>query len=291
MQRACFECGSLDHFARNCPLKRHVQEVGMDNGEPEILVIGAVLKEGAETEDSDDKQTDEFIEVLPKKRKQKKYKKITLKEAKEYGIEFKTNLEASRERDRITMTKQEILKSEVCAVDNLEWQEESFRCVVGGEPVDREACKIGATDGTYVSLGIGEVTVDSAADESCWPEDVGGAFELKPSKHNIKLVAANGTVMRHAGEKEITFRNPGENGVMAMTFQVTEVRKALAAVHRLTEKGNIVQFGPEEHHCFIKNIVTGKKIQMFKKGRSYVLRVEFVKWIPNSQPPFQGQAR
>ena len=38
-----------------------------------------------------------------------------------------------------------------------------------------------------------------------------------------------------------------------MTFQVTEVKKPLAAVWRLVEKGNLVQFGPSEAQCFIQD--------------------------------------
>jgi hypothetical protein len=105
------------------------------------------------------------------------------------------------------------------------------------------------------------------------------------------LVAANGSEMKHLGEKEVTFRDPQANAVMAMTFQVTEVRKVFAAVWRLAEKGNIVQFGPEDHHNFIKNIATGKKIPLHKKGKSYVMKVEFVKWVPNKAAPFHGQAK
>ena len=76
-----------------------------------------------------------------------------------------------------------------------------------------------------------------------------------------------------------------------MTLQVTEVRKPLAAVWRLAEKGNIVQFGPEEHHNYILNLKTKQKIMMHRKGGSYVLKVEFVKWVPDCSQVFQGQAK
>ncbi len=32
----------------------------------------------------------------------------------------------------------------------------------------------------WADLGAGDITVDSAADVSCWPKDQGGAFETKP---------------------------------------------------------------------------------------------------------------
>ncbi len=37
----------------------------------------------------------------------------------------------------------------------------------------------------WADLGIGEITVDSVADESCWPKDFGGAFATRPSKKNV----------------------------------------------------------------------------------------------------------
>ena len=73
--------------------------------------------------------------------------------------------------------------------------------------------------------------------------------------------------------------------------QVTEVRKPLAAVWRLAEKGNVVQFGPTEDQYFVLNIATGKRIQLYKRGGSYIMKVEFMKWIPTgNNSVFQGRA-
>jgi len=38
---------------------------------------------------------------------------------------------------------------------------------------------------------------------------------------------------------------------MGLNFQVTDVRKPLLAVKRITEKGNVVQFGPAESDNYI----------------------------------------
>ena len=62
-----------------------------------------------------------------------------------------------------------------------------------------------------------------------------------------------------------------------MTFQASDVQKPLAAVWRIAEKGNIVRFGPREEDNFIENVATGRKIQMIKKGGSYVIKADFVK--------------
>ena len=53
---------------------------------------------------------------------------------------------------------------------------------------------------------------------------------------------------------------------MGLNFQVTDVRKPLLAVKRITEKGNVVQFGPAESDDNIKNKLSGKKILIRKKG-------------------------
>ena len=136
------------------------------------------------------------------------------------------------------------------------------------------------------SLGFGEIAVDSSAGESCWPMDEGGAFEVRSSKRNILLKAANGQAMQHVGEKDVTFKDKESGEVLGMTFQVTEVRKPLAAVWRLVEKGNLVQFGPSDAQCFIQNIQSGRRIQLHRRGGSYILRVEYVKWVPG----FPGHA-
>jgi hypothetical protein len=68
----------------------------------------------------------------------------------------------------------------------------------------------------------------------------------------------------------------GEETIVGMTFQSTGVKKSLAAVWRVCEKGNVIQFGDEAEDCFIKNKKSGRKIFMRKKKCSYVLDVEFV---------------
>ena len=85
--------------------------------------------------------------------------------------------------------------------------------------------------------------------------------------------------MQHAGEKDVTFKDKESGEVLGMTFQVT-VRKPLAAVWRLVEKGNLVQFGPSDAQCFIQNIQSGRRIQLHGRGGSYLLRVGYVKWVP-----------
>ena len=62
---------------------------------------------------------------------------------------------------------------------------------------------------------------------------------------------------------------------MGMEFQVSDVRKPLAAVWRIAEKGNVVQFGPRDGDNYIQNINSGEKIWLKRKGGSYVMEVGF----------------
>jgi hypothetical protein len=146
----------------------------------------------------------------------------------------------------------------------------------------------------WASLGVSDIVVDSAADESCWPKDQGGAFETKPSTKNIVLRTANGGEMGHYGEKEITFRSGESEEVLGLRFQVTDVRKPLLAVRRLVERGNVVSFGPEPRDNYIQSVETGRKIPMERRGGSFVIKAHFVKEISSvtgAESGFTRQAR
>ena len=138
--------------------------------------------------------------------------------------------------------------------------------------------------------GTSEVTIDSAAEESVCPRLWGDMFELDEvlPGNEMKLRNANGGKIAHHGQRDIMFEVEGEESMlMGMGFQASDVRKPLAAVHRIVEKGNKVQFGPGDEDNFIMNVKTGKKIMLRKKGRSYVMDVEFAKQARAT--PFQRQ--
>ena len=74
---------------------------------------------------------------------------------------------------------------------------------------------------------------------------------------------------------EVTAKNKtAEEKLMGMGFEVCDVKKALPAVWKICEKGNLVQFGFLENESFIMNKKTEKKVFMKRKGGSYVLEVE-----------------
>ena len=93
--------------------------------------------------------------------------------------------------------------------------------------------------------------------------------------------------MGHYGEKTATFRAGGAEDVLSLGFQVSGVQKPLAAVWRIAEKGNVVQFGPRDEDNFIRNVESGRKINMVRKAGSYVIEAGYVV----QEPGFTRQAR
>ena len=58
----------------------------------------------------------------------------------------------------------------------------------------------------WASLGVGDIIVASAADESCWPVGQGDAFPTKESGRKMLLRTGNGGDMQHCGEEEVIFQ-------------------------------------------------------------------------------------
>lgn len=165
--------------------------------------------------------------------------------------------------------------------------------MVGIECEDADVQINQVTKKGWESSGKSEVTVDSAADESVCQKGWGDMFELKEVQEGkeMKLMSANGGKIAHYGRRDVTFEVEGENDtkLMGMGFQVSDVKKPLASVYRIVEKGNRVQFGPSVADNFIQNVQTGEKVFMRRKGRSYVLDVEFAKKVNAVSQPFQRQ--
>ena len=150
-------------------------------------------------------------------------------------------------------------------------------------------------DNKWVDIGPGEITMDSAAEESVCPEEWAMGFATTPpiAGQEMNFRNASGGKMKHLGSRDVIFKaenEKGSNRKMGMKFQVSEVRKPLAAVARVTEMGNKVQFGPKPEDNFVQNVETGEKIPMRQKGRSYVIDVNFIMKQQNLQQVFHGRA-
>ena len=90
------------------------------------------------------------------------------------------------------------------------------------------------------------MVIDSAADESVCPKGWCKEFRTKaiPEDKKIKLRSANGGNIEHFGEKVVSFKTGDQDDAKGMRFQVCDVQRPLAAVWRIVEQGNVVQFGP-----------------------------------------------
>ena len=135
---------------------------------------------------------------------------------------------------------------------------------------------VGKDEG-WLNFGKGDIVVDSAADESCWPAGQGDAFPTKESARKMLLRTADGGEMTHYGQKEISFMYEGGKDVMGLVFQVTDVKKLLLAVRRLVEKGNRVVLSAGDGESYIQNVSSKIKIPIVKKGGSFVIEANFVK--------------
>jgi hypothetical protein len=128
-------------------------------------------------------------------------------------------------------------------------------------------------------LGKMEITVDSAAEESVCPKEWCKEYGTKEPSKWLKFINASGGVMNHYGERAAKFKVEGQGNtesIMALTFQVSDVQKPLAAVRRIVERGNTVQFGPRDEDNFIMNGKSGAKIFMVRRGGSYVVPADML---------------
>ena len=130
----------------------------------------------------------------------------------------------------------------------------------------------------WASLGVGDIIVDSAADESCWPVGQGDAFPMKESRRKMLLKTANGGDMQHYGD---TFKCIGceSTDAIGLKFQVTDVRNPLLAVRRLVEKGNKVVLAGDDEESYVMSKASKVKIPVKMKGGAFVIETHFVKRV------------
>ena len=140
----------------------------------------------------------------------------------------------------------------------------------------------------WASLGVGDIILDSAVDESCWPVGQGDAFPTKvKARRKMLLRTANGGDMQHSRRERgnLSSTDGGESkDPIGPKFQVTDVRKPLLAVRRLVLKGNKVVLAGDDEESFIMDKATKVKIPVKKKGGAFVIEAHFVKRV------FAGQA-
>lgn len=136
--------------------------------------------------------------------------------------------------------------------------------------------------------GCGKITIDSGAAESVMPVEFLKAQPMEATsedKKKARYIAANGDVMYNAGQKKVKFKTKDGN-ISSITFQATGVRKPLAAVSRIVEKGNKVVFSPSG--SYIQNLATGKKVEIEQEKGTYVMNVNFMIDDSEQQQVFSG---
>ena len=111
----------------------------------------------------------------------------------------------------------------------------------------------------------GRITIDSGSADSVMPRhEAGMLFPLLPKKEGVRFCAANGQTIQNYGRRNVAFKIEGNEGVNCMTFRVTDVKKTLASVSKMVEKGNSVHFTPKE--SYIEG-AKGEKIHLpWKEG-------------------------
>ena len=82
--------------------------------------------------------------------------------------------------------------------------------------------------------------------------------------------------MEHHCEKKVCCQFPELSTSVNMKFEVSDARNPLASVARITEHGNIVQFGPKEEDNYTFPS-TEETAMMRRKGRKFVLDASFIR--------------
>ena len=303
----CYKCGEYGHKSDTCP--GSVGEVGLETGgDGQVREIGGVWEIAAVERETG-------ITVVPPAMEKPTVGVVTLKSQETAKEEDHTGKKQKAELGVVTLKSHETAKEEARktkqkadpGVVTLKSQKDD-EAEAKGEETEAEEKKIRAKIWKRKGMGTGkgngdqegnsgkrelfigavggggakegEITVDSAAEESVCPKDWRGEFGLHEVERGkeMRLINANGGKIEHYGSRKVVFEPRGVNevrGKMGMEFQVSDVRKPLAAVWRIAEKGNVVQFGPREGDNYIQNIGTGEKIWLKRKGGSYVMEVGF----------------
>ena len=156
-------------------------------------------------------------------------------------------------------------------------EQEDLDCKLKGswEVMDNMIAAVSEINGIESTGQTVKIAIDSAAAESVCPLDWAPEFGVKPCGPGQQqtLVNASGGGIQHFGEKRVALiaSSVGGDKVMGIPFQACSVMKPLAAVRRIVEKGNIVQFGPNAADNFIMNVSTKDKVMLKQERGQYVM--------------------
>jgi hypothetical protein len=299
----CFVCGEIGHRAMHCPNRKGTNmDIGAVDSAVGATVVGGVweiaavqkIEEWQEVKEGGKLKGGRLLEgSSPRARRDRnRFEGLEVGECEDLKEEgwpklgevayvSKDKLKSMKYKVKVEKEK-ELIDADFAAVCAVPFAS----CSVPPGLVEVEELGIRAVETGWRKIGADDITIDSAAEESVCPRDWARAFGTKDAGRKLKFINASGGEMGHYGERVASFRTVGESAVMSLTFQVSDVQKPLAAVRRISEKGNKVVFGPRVEDNYIENVATGRRIQMIKKGGSYVVPAELIM----KEAGFTGQA-
>ena len=133
-----------------------------------------------------------------------------------------------------------------------------------------------------------EVTIDSGAIDSVMHRShVESVPTKKTRRTGTPYRVANGQRIYNEAEKKLHVKTE-EGSEGNMTFQITDVKKPLAAVGKINQGGSGVWLDLEERGgSYIQNMATGKRTKIRMKNGAFTLRLK-VKKGPRGTVNFVG---
>ena len=151
-----------------------------------------------------------------------------------------------------------------------------------------------------------EITVDSGASRCVIDGDAYPGIARTPSAGSMTgqmfLGAGNGETMPNRGQKRFKTRSGKQSNVKNMTFQDVKVRKPLASVAAMNDKGNMVIFDCKESAILpssapelveIRRLLKRVKdrLELEKKGGTFVMALWMQTEDKDEPEGFTGQGR
>jgi hypothetical protein len=307
MPRACFGCGSTEHILKDCP--KNPMKVQQVSEQEDILFIGQIREDWKTVPmkvktDMNFKHKVGGMGVAKPYRGCEEHNRFKVLQPDEndedddlnaenvgsmiFAVEAtQSTMDQGNERDQAKFEDDMFVwgakgaKESGVATPRQALSRSTGRDIVGHQLELKDQVKfVRAVEDKegFANLGTGDIIVDSAADESCWPVGQGDAYPTKVSSKKLRLRTANGGEMEHYGQKDVLIKYKGgeHKDPIGLRFQVTDVKKPLLAVRRLVEKGNVVVLSNVEGESYILNKEAKVRIPIVKKGGSFVVEAQFV---------------
>jgi hypothetical protein len=129
-----------------------------------------------------------------------------------------------------------------------------------------------------------QITLDSGAGASCWPEKLLKGVPMKPKDKGVKFKAANGAELKYHGTKYVRFKVGAGGDIGELKFHVTDTTKPLASAAAITKMGNRVVLEDGPGRAYIENVQTGRRIPLKESGGTFVFDAECF-----TSPVFSGR--